>query len=207
VADITTMFWDMGGVILTNAWDGPARKRAAEKFQLDWDDFEGRHELMLDAFEKGQATLEEYLNRVVFYRSRHFTREEFKAFMCEQSQPFPESLAVLESVAAAGQYLLVALNNESLELNDYRIERFRLSDYFDVFLSSCFLGVRKPHRQIFQLALSITYRDPDECVFIDDRPLNLECAKELGMQTIQYQNPAQLQDELRRIGVSLPGKT
>ncbi len=203
---ITALFWDLGGVVLTNAWDRASRQRAAEKFHLDWDDFEDRHELLLHGFETGQVSLEEYLNRVIFYRPRQFSREEFKEFMFGQSLAFPESLAVLGRVSATKQYLLAVLNNESLELNEYRIARFKLRDYFQVFLSSCYLGVRKPDDGIYRLALHISQREPGECIFIDDRPLNLECAKELGMQTIHFQNPAQLKDDLRRLGVPADGQ-
>ena len=124
--EVSALFWDMGGVILTNAWDRASRKLAAEKFHLDVEDIEDRNDLMLHAFETGQASLEEYLNRVIFYCPRSFTREEFKAFMYSQSRPHAETLAVLGSVAATKRYLLSALNNESLELNLYRIDKFRL---------------------------------------------------------------------------------
>ncbi len=206
MAEITTLFWDMGGVILTNAWDRAARKLAAEKFHLEVDDIEDRNDLMLHAFETGQASLEEYLNRVIFYCPRPFTREEFKAFMYSQSKPHAETLAVLGSAAATRKYLLASLNNESLELNLYRIEKFHLRNFFSVFLSSCYLGVRKPDSRIYRLALRITQRDPGECAFIDDRPLNLECARDLGMQTIHYVSPGQLKQDFLNRGVDLDGR-
>jgi putative hydrolase of the HAD superfamily len=202
MTDITTLFWDNGGVILTNGWDRGSRKRAVEKFQLDWADFEDRHELMLDAFEKGQITLDEYLRRTVFYRERPFTPDEFKRFMFEQSQPLPESLDFLGKLARKRKYLMAALNNESLELNEYRIKQFHLRDFFEAFFSSCYLGLRKPGAEIYTKALKITQRDPAECVLIDDRGLNLECARELGMNIILFQNVAQLRDDLKRFGVT-----
>ena len=201
MAEVTTLFWDMGGVILTNAWDRGARRRAVEKFHLDREDFEDRHELLLDAFETGQATLERYLDRVIFYRERPFTREEFKAFMFAQSQPYPEALAVLSALARSTKYAMTSLNNESRELNEYRINQFHLRDFFVAFLSSCYVGLRKPDDKIYRLALDVTQRTPAECVFIDDRGLNLECAKDLGMHTIRYENSSQLKSELAKLGV------
>src|SRR5579864_5037586 len=144
MAEVSALFWDNGGVILTNGWDRDARRSAVDKFHLDWVDFEDRHELMLDAFEKGQVTLDEYLRRTVFYRKRPFTIEEFKKFMFAQSQPLPESLDFLGSLAKNRKYLMTALNNESLEINEYRIKAFHLRDYFEAFFSSCYLGLRKP---------------------------------------------------------------
>lgn len=202
MTEITTLFWDNGGVILTNGWDRGSRKRAVEKFQLDWADFEDRHELMLDAFEKGQITLDEYLRRTVFYRERPFQQEEFKRFMFDQSQPLPDSLDFIGKLAGKRQYLMAALNNESLEINEYRIQTFHLRDYFEAFFSSCYLALRKPGAEIYTKALKITQRDPAECILIDDRGLNLECARELGMNTILFQNVAQFRQELNRFGVA-----
>ena len=205
MAEITALFWDNGGVILTNGWDRDARKLAVGTFHLDWEDFEDRHELMLDAFETGVLSLDDYLKRTIFYRPRSFTPEDFKKFMFAQSQPLPDSLAFAGELARSRKYLMAALNNESLEINEYRIKKFKLRDYFEAFFSSCYLGVRKPNAGIYKLALEITQREPGECILIDDRGLNLECARELGMNTIQYKNLAQLREDLARFGVTPDG--
>ena len=202
MAKIEALFWDNGGVILTNGWDREARKRAAEKFHLDWDDFSDRHELMLNAFEIGQATLDQYVQRTVFYRPRDCKPEDFKAFMFSQSQPFPEALEFCGKIAATRKYIMAALNNESREINEYRIKQFKLKDYFEVFFSSCYLGVRKPDIQIYRRVMEIMQRQPSACVMIDDRELNLECARELGLQTIQVKNLDQLKADLAKLGVT-----
>jgi putative hydrolase of the HAD superfamily len=206
MAGIEMLFWDNGGVILTNGWDRSSRRKAVEHFHLDWEDFADRHELMLNAFETGEATLDQYLQRTVFYRPRPFTIEEFKAFMFSQSQPLSESLDLLAQLSRARRCSMAALNNESREINEYRIARFRLHDYFEAFFSSCYLRLRKPDAEIYRRALEITQRKPGACVMIDDRDLNLECARELGMRTIQFQNAAQLRDDLARLGIIADGK-
>src|SRR6202046_2854169 len=127
--------------------------------------------------------------------------EEFKQFMLEQSQPFPEMLNYLGKLAQTKRYIMSALNNESLEINEYRIQQFGLREYFEAFFSSCYLGGRKPGREIYGLALKITHRDPEECVLIDDRGLNLECAREMGMRTIQFVEIGQLREDLAKLGV------
>jgi putative hydrolase of the HAD superfamily len=204
MAKVTTLFWDIGGVILTNGWDRVSRKQAAAQFNLDGEDLEDRHDQYFPALENGQVTLEQYLDRTIFYRPRTFSREQFKEFMFAQSQPYPESLAILEQLARSGRYLLATLNNEPRELNQYRIEQFGLRQDFIAFFSSCYLGARKPDEAIYRLALEVTQRAPEECVFIDDRALNLECARRLGMGTIHFQNAAQLREELSRHGVVIP---
>jgi putative hydrolase of the HAD superfamily len=200
---ITTIFSDIGGVILSNGWDHHSRRAAAEKFRLEWDDFEGRHELSFPAFDSGLVSMNEYLDRTIFYKRRTFTREEFVAFMFEQSKEYPESRAVLDCVARSGKYLVGSINNEPFELNEYRIEKFDLRRDFLVFFSSCYVHSRKPEQHIYRLALQITQRPPAECIFIDDRPLNLENPRRMGMNVILYQNAAQLRSELQKYGVDV----
>ena len=200
---ITTLFWDIGGVILTNGWDRESRKEAAATFHLDWEEFEDRHDLSFPAFDSGLITLNEYLDRTLFYRARPFSREEFTAFMFAQSKEYPETRAVLDEVTNAKRYFVAALNNEPLELNQYRIEAFDLRRNFLVFFSSCYVRARKPEETIFRVALEVTQRPPEQCLFIDDRPLNLEGPRRLGMNTIHYQSAEQLRAELRKYGVEV----
>jgi putative hydrolase of the HAD superfamily len=206
MAEIKALFWDNGGVFLTNGWDRNSRRAAVEKFHLDWNDFEDRHELMLDAFETGRATLDDYLHRTVFYHDRSFSSDDFKAFMFAQSQPYAEPLAFLGQIARSRRFLMGSLNNESREINEYRIDKFALRDYFGAFFSSCYLGVRKPDPEIYKLALKITQQKPPECILIDDRGLNLEVAREVGIQTILFKNLAQLRNDLAGFNISFSEK-
>jgi putative hydrolase of the HAD superfamily len=203
LSEITTLFWDIGGVILTNGWGTGSRRAAAETFHLDWDEFQDRHELSFPAFDSGNISLNEYLNRTLFYRPRPFTREEFTAFMFAQSKEYPESREVLDRVARAGKYFIGSINNEPLELNEYRIAAFHLRRDFQVFFSSCYLHTRKPEEMIYRIALEVTQRPPEECVFIDDRLLNLENPRKLGIKTIHYQGAEQLREELKKYGVEV----
>jgi putative hydrolase of the HAD superfamily len=202
MSDVTALFWDVGGVILSNGWDRGARAAAAKKFGIDWEEFEDRHDLAFPAFETGRITLDTYLQRAIFYRKRSFTHQEFTDFIFAQSRELPESRAVLSEVTATKKYLQATINNEPREINERRIHQFNLRRDFKAFFSSCYLGVRKPDEGIYKVALEVTQRDPDECLFIDDRELNLECARQLQMRTIHFQNAAQLRQELAANGVS-----
>ncbi len=201
MADISALFWDVGGVLLTDGWDRASRRQAAEEFGLSWDEFQGRHDLVVTDFERGRISLDEYLRCTVFHRDRSFTAEAFKDFMFAQSKPHAATLAIVERFAGDRKYMLATLNNESLELNLYRIEKFGLRDYFDLFLSSSFLGVMKPEEAMYRLALHVTQRDPANCVFIDDRELNVERAALVGIRAIHYQSPEQLRHDLQELGV------
>jgi putative hydrolase of the HAD superfamily len=203
LSDIRAIFWDVGGVLLTNAWDRTQRSAALENFRLDEEEFHDRHEMVVSSFERGTITLDEYLDRTVFYRTRPFTRDQFREFMYSLSQPFPEVLAYARALSDSGKYFMGTINNESRELNYYRIEKCDLRKIFRLFVSSCFVGVRKPERDIYRLALETTQIPAGQCCFIDDRSLNLECAARLGMQTIEMQKLEQLQADLAKLGVSL----
>jgi putative hydrolase of the HAD superfamily len=203
LAEITTLFWDIGGVVLTNGWDRGSRREAATAFHFDYEEFQDRHDLSFPAFDSGQITMNEYLDRTLFYRPRTFSREEFTAFVFAQSKEYPESRSVLSAAARTGKYFIGAINNEPLELNQYRIEAFHLRQEFLVFFSSCYVRSRKPEETIFRVALEVTQRAPEQCIFIDDRPLNLESPRRLGMTTIHFQNAEQLRSELRNHGVKV----
>jgi putative hydrolase of the HAD superfamily len=200
---ITTLFWDIGGVVMTNGWDHNSRHEAVATFRLDEVDFRDRHDLSFPAFDAGNISLNEYLDRTLFYRPRTFSREEFIAFMYAQSKENPASRAILDAASKSGKYFIGAINNEPLELNQYRIENFDLRRNFQVFFSSCYVHSRKPEELIFRLALAVTQRAPEKCVFIDDRLLNLESPRRLGIHTIHYQSPPQLQEDLRKFGVEV----
>jgi putative hydrolase of the HAD superfamily len=201
VSTIHAIFWDVGGVLVSNAWDRTERFATLEHFHLDEEEFHSRHEMVVSSFERGKITLDEYLDRTVFYRNRPFTRDEFKDYMFSLSQPMPEVLAFARSLADSGEYFMSTINNESRELNLHRIEKFGLREIFCLFISSCFVGLRKPESGIYRLAIEITQINPEECCFIDDRALNLECAAKLGMHTIQMQTLEQLREDLGKLGV------
>src|SRR5271167_4915667 len=203
VPGISSVFWDIGGVILTNGWDHNARALAVDTFGLDWEEYRERHDLSFPAFDAGQITLNQYLDRTLFYRSRSFTREEFTAFMFAQSQEYPETRAVLTRLASTGKYFTAAINNEPFELNQYRIEAFNLRNEFQAFFSSCYVYARKPDEAIFRIALSVTQRSPERCVFIDDRSINLENARRLGMHVIHHQGAAKLVADLQLLGIAV----
>jgi len=199
VPPISAIFWDVGGVLLTNAWDRSQREAALEHFKLDGEEFADRHEMVVSSFERGKIGLDDYLDRTVFYRARPFSRDEFKQYIFSLSQPNTEALTFARQLADSKKYLMGTINNESRDLNLYRIEKFGLRSIFSLFVSSCFVGLRKPEQDIYRLALEITQKAPEECCFIDDRSINLEAAKRVGMHTIKMDSVAQLRDDLRKL--------
>jgi putative hydrolase of the HAD superfamily len=201
--EITALFWDVGGVLLSKGWPTEARAEAARQFDLDAEELERRHRGVVADFEKGRLSLKAYLDRVVFHQPRSFGRDAFEGFMYSWSRPHPEALALAAELARSRRWLMATLNNESHELNQYRIERFGLRSSFAVFLSSCVLECRKPAAEIYRKALEITQRPPAECAFVDDQPENVEAARASGMRAIRFEGADQARAALRELGVAL----
>ena len=202
MSEIRAIYCDVGGVLLTNGWDHNIRRRVIELFGLDLAAFEARHEEPNDQWEKGKITIDEYLTRTVFYEPRKFTREAFCRAMKDESLVlYPENIHLISELRLSGRYTVAMLNNESAELNEYRIQQFKLQECFDCYFSSCYLGLRKPDAEIYRLALKMLQRAPQESVFIDDRPENVAGAVSAGMRGIHFVSPGQLRSELENLNI------
>jgi putative hydrolase of the HAD superfamily len=204
---ITTLFLDIGGVLLTNGWDRNARQRAADTFGLDHSDMDERHHLTFDTYEEGKLSLDGYLRRVVFYKERPFSLEEFKAFMFDQSQPLPEALDLMRALKARYGLKIAAVSNEGRELTTFRIKRFGLDSLIDFFISSCFVHFRKPDADIYRVALDISQAAPEDVAYIDDRLMFVEVARELGIHGIHHTGLTSTRTKLANLGLALKGVT
>ena len=199
MTEIRHIFFDIGGVLGSNGWDREQRQRAVERFDLAADDFQWRHEEVMGEWEEGRITLDEYLDVAVFYTPRNFSRKEFIEFMYSQSIPDESTINIARELSRQAGYTLMTLNNEAEELNTHRIEKFGISQIFEAFLSSCWIGVRKPIRRFYQRALGIAHAEPATSLFIDDRQQNLTPARSLGMNVILFTSAAQLSSDLERL--------
>lgn len=198
---ITTLFLDIGGVLLTNGWDRQARSLAAEKFGINAAEMDERHHLTYDTYEEGKLDLDEYLHRIVFYQERDFTIEDFKTFMFQYSQPLPEMLDLIREVKSKNHLSVVAISNEGRELTQYRVQKFGLDEIFEAFVSSCFVHLRKPDEDIYRLALDISQTTPERAVYLDDRMMFIEVARGLGIQAIQHKDANSTRAEFSRLGL------
>jgi len=200
--EVKALLLDIGGVLLTKGWGRDSRKRAAEKFGLDYEDMRERHELVFHLYEEGKLTLHEYLKRIVFYTDRGFTYEAFTEFMFEQSQPFPDMLALVRDLKTRHNLKTVALSNEGREITEYRIRVFGLESLIDFFVCSCFVGTLKPDPAIFHFAMDQVQLDREHVVYIDDTALHIEVARELDIPSIHHTNLDSTRAELARLGLT-----
>lgn len=200
---LSTLFLDIGGVLLTNGWDRIARKKAADHFELDREEMDENHHLTFDTYEEGKLSLDEYLNRLVFYQPRPFSRESFKEFMYAQSQPLPDMLEFVRGLKRRYGLHTTAISNEGRELTIHRIRTFDLTRIIDAFVSSCFVHFRKPDPDIYRMALDISQVPPEESVYIDDRRMFADVAETLGIRGIHHTSFEATRDALAQWGLTL----
>jgi putative hydrolase of the HAD superfamily len=202
---ITTLFLDVGGVLLTNGWDNGTRQKAIEQFHLDAKEVDDRHHLAFDIYEEGKLTLDEYLEQIVFYEPRTFSSKEFKEFMYSQSQPYPDMINMVRTLKSKYSLKTFTVNNEGRELNAYRIKTFKLYEFIDAFVSSCFVHFRKPDEDIFKVALDISQTPPEQVMYIDDREMFTEVAAKLGMHSIHHLDFNSTREKLAEVGLISSG--
>ena len=200
---ITTLFLDIGGVLLTNGWDRAARKLAIQSFGLDALETEERHHLTFDTYEEGKLTLDEYLNRVVFYEERSFSRKDFRDFMYAQSAPYPEMLELIPRLKEKYKLKIAIVNNEGRELNEHRIHHFNISRFVDFYISSCFVHFRKPDADIYKIALDIAQVKPAEVVYVEDRSMFIDVAAGLGINGVCHTDYESTLNKLAAFGLVL----
>jgi putative hydrolase of the HAD superfamily len=202
-AKISTLFLDIGGVLLTNGWDRAARQRAADKFKLDYEDLNERHHLTFATYEAGKLSLDEYLDRVIFYEPRVFTRATFIQFMFDQSQPYPDMIALVRSLKERYRLKVATISNEGRELQTHRIRVYELDRFIDFFVVSSFVHFRKPDADMFRMAIDIAQVQPEQAVYIEDRQMFVDEAKRLGLHAIHHTAYAATRDALAGLGLEL----
>jgi putative hydrolase of the HAD superfamily len=198
---ITCLFLDIGGVLLTDGWDHHARKRASMNFEIEWAEMEDRHHLIFDTYEEGKLTLEEYLERVVFYKKRPFTQTQFENFMFTQSKPHADMIELFVQLKLSHNLKVAVVSNEARELNSYRIGTFKLNKFVDFFISSCFVHLRKPDPDIFRLALDIAQTPVEQVLYVENTALFVQVAEDFGIRSILHTDYYSTCDKLASFGL------
>jgi putative hydrolase of the HAD superfamily len=195
------LFLDIGGVLLNNGWDHHARRRAAKHFKLNWAGMEQRHSLNFNIYEEDKLTLDEYLGWLLFYQKRPFTRAEFRRFMFAQSKPCHEMIDLIRNLKAKYGLKIIVLSNEARELNAYRIRKFKLDEFVDAFVSSCFVHLHKPDEAIFRMALDIAQTPARQVVYIENTPMFVQIAEGLGIRSILHTDYRSTCEKLASFGL------
>ena len=200
---ITTLFLDIGGVLLTNGWDTALRKQTAEHFNVDYSELDHRHRVTYDTYEEGKMSLETYLRQIIFFEPRSFTAADVQAYILEQAEPYQDTIDLVQRLKAVYGLKIAVVSNEGREIAEDRIARFHLKDFVDFFIVSAFVHFRKPDLDIYRLALDVAHVQPEQVAYIEDRPLLCEVAAELGIHSVLNRSAAETREILARLGLAL----
>ncbi len=196
---VDTLFTDVGGVLLTNGWDHNQRKEAADYFHLDWEDFQARHKQYYDLHETDKITLDQYLEKVIFWKPREFTLQQFKDFMYSLSQPYKEMLGWIPQLKKEFNLRIAVISNEGRDLAEYRFKKFNFKSFVDDFFVSAFVYYQKPDPHIYKIALDVTQKSLGQIVYLDDRENLIEAASKLGFQGIVHTSYESTRQQLLKI--------
>jgi putative hydrolase of the HAD superfamily len=200
---ITTLFLDIGGVLLTNGWDTDLRKQTAKHFGLDYEEIYHRHHVTYDIYEEGKMTLDEYLWQIIFYEPRAFSAEDVKKYLLEQAKPYQDTIDLVKRLKMVYGLRVAVVSNEGREIAEDRIQRFNLKDFVDFFIVSAFVHIRKPDLDIYRLALDVAHVRADQVAYIEDRPLLCDVASRLGLHSVLNRNAQETREKLATLGLVL----
>lgn len=200
---ITTLFLDIGGVLLTNGWDTALRQKTAAHFGVDYTEMDHRHRVTYDTYEEGKMTLETYLRQIIFFEPRPFTADDVTRYILEQAQPYQDTIDLVRRLKAVYGLKIAVVSNEGREIAEDRIARFHLKEFVDFFVVSAFVHFRKPDLDIYRLALDVAQVPPDEVAYLEDRPLLCEVAATLGINSVLNRDADGTRKLLAEMGLKL----
>ena len=197
------LYSDIGGVLGTNGWDGTLRRKVASHFVIDLEEIEPRHHLMFDSYERGYMSFEDYLRLVFFGSPRDCTIEQLRAFTYDQSLPWHENIAFFKHVKHANGLKLALISNEGRGITEHRVEKFGLRELADFMVISHCVRLRKPDREIWQLALNLAQASAHESIYIDDREMFTEVAAGMGFAAVRHVSLENTKERLREMGLQV----
>jgi len=200
---ITTIIFDLGGVLID--WNPKRLFRKIFETEQEIDDFLA-NVCTMDWNEQQDAgrSLEEATNILLDRFPDYET--PIKAYYSRWSEMLGGAIegttAILENLKENREYQLLALTNWSAETFPIAQERFDFLNYFEDILVSGEVKLKKPDPRIYRMLLEAHQLQASSAVFIDDSARNIAAAAVLGIQSIHFQNPEQLQSELKQLGIN-----
>ncbi len=153
-------------------------------------------------FETGRISGLEYHGAVMDRLRVDVPYDEFVPMYGDIFTEIPGTCDLLRRLAS--RYRLYLLSDTNEIHFGYVRETVGILRVFREFILSFRVGALKPNPRIYQEALRRSELPATACVFVDDRPANVEGAARVGMHALLFQSPGQLAAELIRLGVSIP---
>ncbi|MBI4182134.1 MAG: HAD family phosphatase [Candidatus Aenigmarchaeota archaeon] len=196
-APIKAILFDMGGVLLRISMEAETA-RWSQLLGIPNGKLHRLYAKRMDALLEGKLSPEEFCREV---EDTLQVRQALARWQQAYEETATISQRILFLVARLRQRYRVGLLSNAGQLADRLNREEGLYDLFDPLILSCEVGVKKPSPRIYQIALQRLGLRPREVVFLDDRPENLVPPRKMGIRTIHYTSPGQLERDLRKLGV------
>jgi 2-haloacid dehalogenase len=201
---IRTVIFDLGGVLIDWNPDYVFKTIFSDEKELKWfyehictPDWNEEQDAGRDLTEATEMLVKQYPDHEQNIRAYYGRWEEML------KGPIHDTVEIFRELKEGGKYHLLALTNWSHQTFPIALERFDFLHWFHGRVVSGEERTRKPFRDIYMTLITRYDVDPSTAVYIDDNERNLVTARELGMQTIHFRDPAGLKEALKKIGVEL----
>lgn len=202
---IKAIIFDVGGVCLEDnpmVFLGKLEEKAGmskkELYFLTWDTKEWRL-----LYQKGLLTEKQLLEVL---KKKGMVKEDVLIYIMKNGRkeilrPMPEVLKFIEKLKK--RYKVYALSNVDRESVEYVKKKISIYNVFDDAVLSCEIGMAKPEQEIYKYVLKRFVLKPEECIFIDNRPKNVEGARKVGIKSILFESIEQIKRDLAKLGVNV----
>jgi putative hydrolase of the HAD superfamily len=173
--EIKAIIFDLTGVLF------PVQPWVGER--PDREDLLKIKKVASDIYDKNLIS-KEYLKEKIFQAD--YSQEQLEAIYNSLTVIDENVLDLVKKLSE--KYPLYSIANEVEKWTDIREDLYGFRKYFKKLYISSEVGMRKPEEGIYKLFLTETGLQPEECLFIDDKPINIEAAKNLNFQTFLYKD-------------------
>ena len=195
------------GMVLSNAQEPAARQRLLEITGLAHAVFEEHYWRYRHAYDLGELNGMTYWQKILADTGVTLTSEQIENLVENDVLMWATLNEEMLAWAAALQdrgMLTAILSNMGEEMMRYVQQEFAWLQHFTQHTYSCALRIAKPDAAIYSYTCEKMGLAPEEALFLDDKPENVEAARSLGLHAVQFRNVPQLRMELEKQNL-LPG--
>lgn len=198
---IKSVIFDWGGVLIDDPAPG-LMQYCAKVLKVRKEDYIKAHSKFEADFQKGLIREDVFWEQIC--KELNVPKPNMPSLWAEAFEaayvPRNSMLSMAASLQENGYRTAVLSNTEVPAMQHFHLQKYEM---FDVAVFSCLESVKKPERKIYELTLKKLDSQPEQGVFIDDKQEYIDGAKNVGINTILFQNINQVKDELNRLGVKI----
>ena len=196
---IKAIIFDMGGVVFTDVM-GDTYEEVGKKFDIDPKIVKDESRSLRIEWQKNKISTEEFFRQLALIlkiSDANSLKDAWNEAFIENHAPIKKTIEIIKKLKMQGYKIAVLSNVTDMYANHHR-DRKDYSLFHFVFLSFE-LGMRKPEKEIYEHVVKEMKVKFEECIFIDDKEVNLVTARNLGMKTILFQSAEQMEKELKKL--------